>query len=91
MTAEIDKAEADLQAMAQQRDSWKSSAESAAEETARLIRERDAARAAQLALREELNAQEADYSALRKRIDASTAEDDGTVAPVLRDTLEALP
>lgn len=53
-------------------------------------RRRDAERAV-VKLQEVLAERDADYQAIRQRIRQAPASDDGAVAPVLRDTLEALP
>lgn len=53
-------------------------------------RHRDAERAV-AELQEALVEADADYQAIQQRIRQAPAEDDGAVAPVLRETLEALP
>ncbi|MCS4503878.1 hypothetical protein NYO91_07280 [Arhodomonas aquaeolei] len=91
LEAAVAAAESDLADMRDNRDQWRASAGRWEERAKRLEAERDAAREAQQALRAELDEREADYEALRERIANAPDEDDGPVAPVLRDTLEALP
>ncbi|MCL7931624.1 hypothetical protein [Halomonas llamarensis] len=54
-------------------------------------RQRRDAEAAVQALQEEMAEQAEDYDMQRQRIQRTPTSDDGPVAPVLRDTLEALP
>lgn len=89
--AEVRAVEADLAAASYQRDRWETAATDWQRQVRVLEEERDAAREAQRALRAELSRKREDYEQIRRNIEASTAEDDGPVAPVLRETLEALP
>lgn len=80
-----------LQQMTNKRDEWQREAtEVAGKLDAAEQRYRDAEAAVQ-ALQEDLAEQAEDYDALRQRIQRAPASDDGSVAPVLRSTLEALP
>tara|TARA_R110001606_G_scaffold212691_1_gene360463 strand:- start:20842 stop:21195 length:354 start_codon:yes stop_codon:yes gene_type:complete len=80
-----------LQQMTEKRDEWQQEASEVSDQLDKAERQRRAAEADIKALQEELAEQAEDYQALRQRIQGSPANDDGTVAPVLRSTLEALP
>lgn len=70
---------------------WQAAAERRGAELVRARREAEAARAAVEQLEAELARQEVAYDSLREQIRSAPPEDDGPVAPVLRDALEGLP
>lgn len=80
-----------LQQMTDKRDEWQQEAKEVADQLDEAERRRREAEADVQALQEELAEQAEGYQALRQRIQRSPSSDDGTVAPVLRDTLERLP
>ncbi|TVU88295.1 hypothetical protein [Vreelandella titanicae] len=80
-----------LQQMTDKRDNWQQEATEVAGQLDETARRRREAEADVQALQEELAEQAEGYNALRQRIQRSPSSDDGTVAPVLRDTLERLP
>jgi uncharacterized coiled-coil DUF342 family protein len=80
-----------LQQMTDKRDEWQQEATEVADQLDEADRRRREAEADVQALQEELAEQAEGYQALRQRIQRSPSSDDGTVAPVLRDTLERLP
>ncbi|WNL39840.1 hypothetical protein RN346_04590 [Halomonas sp. PAMB 3232] len=77
--------------MTEQRDKYQREATEKAKELDEAERRRRLAEADIKALQEELAEQAESYDALRQRIRRAPASDNGTVAPVLRDTLERLP
>lgn len=80
-----------LQQMTDKRDNWQQEANEVAGQLDEAERRRREAEADVQELQEELAEQAEGYQALRQRIQRSPSSDDGTVAPVLRDTLERLP
>lgn len=80
-----------LEQMTDKRDDWQQEATELAIQLDEADRRRREAEADVQALQEELAEQAEGYQALRQRIQRSPSSDDGTVAPVLRDTLERLP
>lgn len=80
-----------LEAMTGNRDRWQANAHQVLEE---LAEQRQRARQAEAAVAElmaTLESTHADYQALERQVRQAPAEDDGPVAPVLRQALEALP
>lgn len=73
------------------RDAWHERAMATLEQLNDAHRRSRAAEQAVAALQETLAERDARYDDLRHRIHNAPAEDDGEVAPVLRDTLERLP
>ena len=76
--------------MTDDRDEWQREATETASQLDDAERQRRAAEADIKALQEELAHHAESYDALRQRIRRAPASDNGTVAPVLRSTLEAL-
>lgn len=76
--------------MRDSRDRWKDAARSHESRAEKMEQQYRQARQAVRDLEQELSAQEAHYDQLREQIRQAPDEDDGPVAPVLRDTLEAL-
>ncbi|MEX0745303.1 MAG: hypothetical protein WD118_06845 [Phycisphaeraceae bacterium] len=79
------------QALSESRDQWQARAESQARSLAREREERRHAEAAVRTLQADLQTLDNRYTTMARRIRQAPAEDDGPVAPVLRETLEALP
>lgn len=91
LAAERDAAETELTQMADSRDAWRARAHQAQADRDAAQQRRRQAEAAVAELQEELAADAADYRELRQRIRQAPDEDDGPVAPVLRQALEDLP
>ncbi|WP_028574344.1 hypothetical protein [Desulfonatronovibrio hydrogenovorans] len=72
------------------RDRWKDAARSHESRAEKMEQQYKQARQSVRDLEQELSAQEAHYESLREQIRQAPDEEDGPVAPVLRDTLEAL-
>ncbi|WP_046079654.1 hypothetical protein [Halomonas sp. HG01] len=73
------------------RDAWQARANRYRDDLVTAIAEQAHAERAVRELQDSLAEVDERYRALRQRIARAPAEDDGPVAPVLRDTLEALP
>lgn len=86
----LDSARSDLRVMEIDRDRWQASANTWKEQSEALIREKSEERKAAQELRARLAESSKSYDALRLRIRSASADSDGEVAPVLRETLEAL-
>ncbi|GEK71580.1 MULTISPECIES: hypothetical protein [Halomonas] len=91
LAAERDAAQTELAMMIDKRDSWRDRAHQAEADRDDARQRRREAEAAVAALQDELAADATDYWQLRERIRQAPAEDDGPVAPVLRQALEDLP
>lgn len=91
MQGQIQAVEAELERVRQNRDGWRTAAESWRVRADALMEERDAAQAAERALRSELHEQAEGYALVREQVRAAPEQDDAPVAPVLRGALEALP
>ena len=74
-----------------ERDQWRASAQSHQQRAARQEALRKAADSSVRQLQAVLAEREQSYQAERERLRDSPVEDDGPVAPVLRETLEGLP
>lgn len=80
-----------LARMTAHRDAWHERTMSVLEQLGEERRRSRAAERAVVELQAALAERDADYQEIRQRIRQAPAEADGPVAPVLRDTLEALP
>lgn len=83
-------AETQVERLQANRDAWQRTAEQGAERVRRLEAERAAATEAVQAMQDELAAREPAYEVVLVEIEQAPAGDDGPVAPVLRNALEAL-
>lgn len=81
----------DIQELTTNRDSWRTSAARWQADAERLAKEQMAAKAAVEALKQDLAANDARYEPAQQLIDQAQPADDGPVAPVLRNVIEALP
>ncbi|MEQ4538039.1 MAG: hypothetical protein ABN479_03750 [Billgrantia sp.] len=80
-----------LARMTAHRDAWHERTMSVLEQLGEERRRSRAAERAVVELQEVLAERDADYREIQRRIRQAPAEADGPVAPVLRETLEALP
>ncbi|MDX1755870.1 MAG: hypothetical protein R3175_07425 [Marinobacter sp.] len=80
-----------IQQLSTNRDSWRASAERWKTDAARMAEEQMAAKAAVDALEQDQAANDARYEPAQQLIDRAEPTDDGPVAPVLRNVIEALP
>lgn len=87
----VTEAQFEAEALRQGRDAWQARANRYRDDLVTAIAEQARAEQAVRELHASLAEIDARYRALRERIKQAPAADDGEVAPVLRDTLEALP
>lgn len=87
----VDRLQLQVQQLTTSRDAWRVSAHRWQADAKRLAEEQGAARAAVAALEEDLAVSTARYQPAQKVLDQAQPSDDGPVAPVLRNVIEALP
>lgn len=91
LVAERDAAQSEVETLTASRDRWHARAMDVLGQLGDERRRAREAEAALVALQARLAERDERYRALRRRIEQAPSADDGDVAPVLRDTLEALP
>lgn len=91
LSASLADAKSDAQQFADERDQWRDRAEQRQQALDRVRLERRAAETAVRQLQDDLADRDAMYRARQQRIAEAPPEDDGPVAPVLRDAIERLP
>lgn len=91
LSASLADAKSDAKQYATERDQWRDRAEQRQQALDRVRLERRAAEVAVRQLQDDLADRETTYRARQQRIAEVPPEDDGPVAPVLRDAIERLP
>ncbi|MDO0944641.1 hypothetical protein [Chromohalobacter israelensis] len=91
LSASLADAKSDAKQYADERDQWRDRAEQRQQALDRVRLERRAAETAVRQLQDDLADRDAMYRARQQRIAEAPPEDDGPVAPVLREAIERLP
>jgi len=91
LAGELSETRAEAERLRDQRNQWEARAEQQGRDLARVQQERARSELAVRELQEALADRDERYRELQVRIRRAPAAADGPVAPVLRDTLEALP
>lgn len=91
LSASLADAKSNAKQYADERDQWRDRAEQRQQALDRVRLERRAAETSVRQLQDDLADRDAMYRARQQRIVEAPPEDDGPVAPVLREALEALP